>query len=449
MFYFLLMLPLGILYFVIATVGICVSIGLVGGSIAAVLLAIRRRRRQHFARRPRDLLRPVAARRAFPAGRRRAAPDGASCTSSAASAAATARSPSTCWSRVPTRRIEACRRMMAALLLLLLVPQAVAAAESPPALRCLPDRDGFLTMRLRGSIEAGRPLDRARARVHRHVAARRPRTCACALPARSPAASSRSCSPRPSSASARPARGVPVNVTLLDGAGERIYGTQGDSRCEFDEVEQQPDRGRRAARPQLSASARADSASAPARALDGDGSVLLTRFDFAGRVTFDEDDPRLRRGHRSHAAGSRPSSPARPSLRPAPARRPGQPPCSRTSSRPRSEVTTATGVARFRGLDRRGRPEPRARPHVCARAAARSRHAVPVRTAAVAAFWMKDTYLSLDLIFIDPAGRVLNVAANARPHSLEPIRSEGDAIAVLEVLRRDGPDDRPSSRATD
>jgi len=39
MFYFLLMLPLGILYFVIATVGICVSIGLVGGSVAAVLMA--------------------------------------------------------------------------------------------------------------------------------------------------------------------------------------------------------------------------------------------------------------------------------------------------------------------------------------------------------------------------------------------------------------------------
>jgi len=50
------------------------------------------------------------------------------------------------------------------------------------------------------------------------------------------------------------------------------------------------------------------------------------------------------------------------------------------------------------------------------------------------AFWMKDTYLSLDLIFIDPAGRVLNIAAHAKPQSLNPIRSEGDAIAVLEVL---------------
>ena len=39
MFYFLLMLPLGILYFVIAIVGICVSMGLVGGAVAAVLMA--------------------------------------------------------------------------------------------------------------------------------------------------------------------------------------------------------------------------------------------------------------------------------------------------------------------------------------------------------------------------------------------------------------------------
>ena len=50
------------------------------------------------------------------------------------------------------------------------------------------------------------------------------------------------------------------------------------------------------------------------------------------------------------------------------------------------------------------------------------------------AFWMKDTVLSLDLIFIDPAGKVLNIAANARPYSLDPIESRGRAIAVLEVV---------------
>jgi uncharacterized protein YybS (DUF2232 family) len=38
MLYFLLMLPLGILYFVVAVAGLCTSIGLVGGSIAGLLL---------------------------------------------------------------------------------------------------------------------------------------------------------------------------------------------------------------------------------------------------------------------------------------------------------------------------------------------------------------------------------------------------------------------------
>jgi uncharacterized membrane protein (UPF0127 family) len=50
------------------------------------------------------------------------------------------------------------------------------------------------------------------------------------------------------------------------------------------------------------------------------------------------------------------------------------------------------------------------------------------------AFWMKDTYLPLDLVFIGPDGRVLNIAANARPLSLTPIRSRGEAIATLEVV---------------
>jgi uncharacterized membrane protein (UPF0127 family) len=50
-----------------------------------------------------------------------------------------------------------------------------------------------------------------------------------------------------------------------------------------------------------------------------------------------------------------------------------------------------------------------------------------------AAFWMKDTYISLDLIFIDPLGRVLNVARDARPFSLSPIESDGPVLAVLEL----------------
>ena len=48
-------------------------------------------------------------------------------------------------------------------------------------------------------------------------------------------------------------------------------------------------------------------------------------------------------------------------------------------------------------------------------------------------FWMKNTPLSLDIIFIGADGRISNIAANTEPYSLESIPSEGFASAVLEL----------------
>ena len=48
-------------------------------------------------------------------------------------------------------------------------------------------------------------------------------------------------------------------------------------------------------------------------------------------------------------------------------------------------------------------------------------------------FWMKNTPLSLDIIFVGPDGRVLNIAANTTPYSLESVSSTGLASAVLEL----------------
>ena len=48
-------------------------------------------------------------------------------------------------------------------------------------------------------------------------------------------------------------------------------------------------------------------------------------------------------------------------------------------------------------------------------------------------FWMKNTYIPLDMIFIAPSGVVTHIAANAEPLSERVIPSGGACIAVLEL----------------
>ena len=49
------------------------------------------------------------------------------------------------------------------------------------------------------------------------------------------------------------------------------------------------------------------------------------------------------------------------------------------------------------------------------------------------AFWMRNTRLPLDMLFIGDDGRVAGVKADAVPYSEEPIPSPGPVRAVLEV----------------
>jgi uncharacterized membrane protein (UPF0127 family) len=48
--------------------------------------------------------------------------------------------------------------------------------------------------------------------------------------------------------------------------------------------------------------------------------------------------------------------------------------------------------------------------------------------------WMKNTILSLDMIFIGANGRILRIAENTEPQSLKIISSGGSAKGVLEVI---------------
>ena len=50
-----------------------------------------------------------------------------------------------------------------------------------------------------------------------------------------------------------------------------------------------------------------------------------------------------------------------------------------------------------------------------------------------AKFWMRNTVIPLDIIFIGTDRRILNIAANAVPYSLQPIPAAGTVSAVLEL----------------
>jgi uncharacterized membrane protein (UPF0127 family) len=51
----------------------------------------------------------------------------------------------------------------------------------------------------------------------------------------------------------------------------------------------------------------------------------------------------------------------------------------------------------------------------------------------MASFWMKNTLIPLDIIFVRADGRIVNIAENTVPLSLEPVPSLEPVSAVLEL----------------
>lgn len=50
-----------------------------------------------------------------------------------------------------------------------------------------------------------------------------------------------------------------------------------------------------------------------------------------------------------------------------------------------------------------------------------------------ASFWMRNTYIPLDLIFVGMDGRIVNIAVNAIPYDESKLLSHGPVKAVLEL----------------
>jgi hypothetical protein len=166
-------------------------------------------------------------------------------------------------------------------------PQAPAAVPAAPA-KCLPAGDGYLRARLSGALST--ELDWGNDGTE------------CTGAVRPTDGGIRMRFSRPDGQGklvlvfgiahlreGQPARNIPVNVTLIrEGAGE-FFSTQGDDKCTLDRVTQDVIVGipRRARSYRVTARG---FCTEPARAVRGKGAVLLSRFDYSGRVDFETED---------------------------------------------------------------------------------------------------------------------------------------------------------------
>jgi len=97
-------------------------------------------------------------------------------------------------------------------------------------------------------------------------------------------------------------------------------------------------------------------------------------------------------------------------------------------------LMTARGAARFR-VEMADTPREREYGLMCRRSLAPDRgmlfdFGAPSQDVA---FWMRNTLIGLDIVYIRPDGRVLSVARDARPLDETPIPAGGVVRAVLEI----------------
>ena len=57
----------------------------------------------------------------------------------------------------------------------------------------------------------------------------------------------------------------------------------------------------------------------------------------------------------------------------------------------------------------------------------------PFSSPRIASFWMRNTLVPLDMIFIRADGTIARIATNTVPHSLVPVSSGEPVVAVLEL----------------
>lgn len=83
--------------------------------------------------------------------------------------------------------------------------------------------------------------------------------------------------------------GMPTNLTVIFEGEQRLYATRGEDKCTVDELQQQRFGALDGKIRTYRVTARGFCIS-PATTLDNAGRILVTSFDFAGRVTYGNED---------------------------------------------------------------------------------------------------------------------------------------------------------------
>ena len=97
------------------------------------------------------------------------------------------------------------------------------------------------------------------------------------------------------------------------------------------------------------------------------------------------------------------------------------------------EVVSATGVAKFQ-VEMADTPASRERGLMFRKALAPDRGMLfDFKTPQETAFWMRNTLIPLDILFVARDGRIITIARNAAPLDETPIPSGGPVLGVLEL----------------
>jgi hypothetical protein len=174
------------------------------------------------------------------------------------------------------------------------VPAAGALPPNPLAVHgngCLASGDGFLRARIRGTLNLDIDLHNAELECD---GGSRPDgsgiRVSFAGPLRADGRRLRMVFGVGTAVEGRSGRALPTNLTVIFEGEQRLFATRGDDRCTVDELRQ--DRLGALGGPTRSYRITARGfCIAPANGLKGDEKILVSSFDFAGSVTFEDADP--------------------------------------------------------------------------------------------------------------------------------------------------------------